>query len=223
MIRRAPRQLSNRSGLTGRSSLTAVALCLGLAAGAVPLRAEETAISFIRTLGDTAIRELSADGITVKQREAKFRELFKRNFDVPRITRFALGRYARRVSKIELREFSVLYEDLAVLTYAGLFAAFGGRGFTVTKQLGAAGDKYVMVVSKVAEPDGALATRLDWQVLVRNSGFLVVDIRVEGVSMVIAQRDEYTAFLDKNKGDMSELLTELASKVRKLREDREIE
>ena len=187
---------------------------------AAPASSAETAVAFIRGLGDTAIRELAPDDITPAQREAKFRELLRANFDLPRITRFVLGRYARRVSHTEMERFATLYEDIAVLTYAQLFAAYQGHVFAVNRQLGRPGDKYVMVISELKEASGAAAARLDWQLLVRPDGYSVVDVRVEGVSMAIAQRDDYTAFLDKNDGDIAALLAQLSRAIDKLRAER---
>jgi phospholipid transport system substrate-binding protein len=102
-----------------------------------------------------------------------------------------------------------------------MFGAYEGHVFKVRKALGAPGDKYVMVVSELSESGGKLTARLDWQLLVRSSGYAVVDVRVEGVSMAIAQRDEFTAILDGNGGDMAALLEELADTVRKLRDAHE--
>jgi phospholipid transport system substrate-binding protein len=221
MIRRTHSRNNRNKGLVHHIlGAAAAGLLLTAALAAGPARAAETAVTFIRALGDTAIRELAPNNITPKQRETKFRELLHANFDLPRITRFVLGRYARRASDAEMAQFKTLYEDLAVLTYAQMFAAYAGHGFKVTKQLGQPGDKYVMVISELTEANGALAARLDWQLLVETTGYAVVDIRVEGVSMAIAQRDDFTAFLDKNKGDMSALLKELAGKVQKLRDSR---
>jgi len=221
MIRGVQIRRRNPDGPPRRALCLALAgLWLALSAGAGPAHAEGSAAKFIRLLGDTAIRELAPNDITEQQRETRFRELLHENFDVPRITRFALGRYARRVSKDELKDFAALYEDLTVLTYAQLFATYAGQGFKVTKELGAPGDKYLVVVSEISNPDGSFAARLDWQLLVKKSGFAVVDIRVEGISMAIAQRDEFTAVLDRNGGDMPAFLGELADKVRKLRDER---
>ncbi len=221
MIRRT-RSWNIRSKGPRRRFLRAAAagLLLTAALAAEPAGAAETAVAFVRALGDTAIRELAPNDITPAQRETKFRELLRANFDLPRITRFTLGRYARRASEAEMAKFTTLYEELAVLTYAQMFGLYAGHSFKVTKQLGAPGDKYVMVVSELTDKNGALAARLDWQLLVETSRYAVVDIRVEGVSMAIAQRDDFTAFLDKNNGDMPALLKELAGKVKKLRDAR---
>jgi phospholipid transport system substrate-binding protein len=222
MIRRVRRRHSDPGKLPHQIlGAVAVVLALVLLPAALAAQAEGAAAGFIRTLGDTAVRELAPDDITPSQREAKFRELLHANFDLPRITRFVLGRYARRASTAELARFTALYEDLAVLSYAEMFGAYEGHVFNVRKELGAPGDKYVMVVSELSESGGKLTARLDWQLLVRGSGYAVVDVRVEGVSMAIAQRDEFTAILDGNGGDMAALLEELADTVRKLRDAHE--
>jgi phospholipid transport system substrate-binding protein len=199
MIRRVRRRHSDPGKLPHQIlGAVAVVLALVLLPAALAAQAEGAAAGFIRTLGDTAVRELAPDDITPSQREAKFRELLHANFDLPRITRFVLGRYARQ-----------------------MFGLYEGHVFNVRKELGAPGDKYVMVVSELSESGGKLTARLDWQLLVRGSGYAVVDVRVEGVSMAIAQRDEFTAILDGNGGDMAALLEELADTVRKLRDAHE--
>lgn len=222
MIRRLRSRHPSHSRQWRPARAAAFAFVLLLAAPAADAAVKaESADAFVRELADTAIRELAPDEITATKREARFRELLRTNFDLDRITRFVLGRYARRVSAAEMAKFRALYEDLAVLTYAQMFASYEGHTFKVTKTLGSNADKYVMVVSELKEADGTLAARLDWQVLAEKSGYAVVDIRVEGVSMAIAQRDEFTSFLDKNNGDMDAFLKELAAKVKILRNQRD--
>lgn len=199
----------------------AAIILMAWSTGAASASTDDNAMKFISALGEKAVTDLApTEDISVDEREQRFRTLLHNNFDVKRITRFALGRYARRVTKEELAEFSELYEDLAVLNYAQMFGNYAGQGFTVLKQLGEPNARYIVVVSELSRPDGTLAARLDWQLRVKEDGFAVVDIRVEGVSMAIAQRDEFTAFLDKNDGNMQALLDQLRIKVDGLREKR---
>ncbi len=197
--------------------LMAAAAGLALLAPAGSGRAAGTVANFIERLGDEAIRQLAASDIDSGEREARFRMLLEENFDLPRITRFVLGRYVRSASPEEIEQFRVLYADLAVLTYANLFASYSGQRFTVKRRIGAPGERYAMIISEIQSADGQPPIKLDWQVLIDGEDFAVVDIRVEGVSMAIAQRDEFTAVLDRNGGDMAGLLSELRDKVDRLR------
>lgn len=179
-----------------------------------------TVAKFIEELGDKAILQLAANGISDRERENRFRALLKESFDVDRISRFVLGRHVRKITPEQMAEFTQLYEDIAVLTYAHLFASYAGQGFTVKREVGSPGDRYQMVMTEIQPGDGKPAVKLDWQVKVNGNSYAVVDIRVEGASMAITQRAEYTAVLDKNGGDMADLLDKLRAKTEKLRADR---
>jgi phospholipid transport system substrate-binding protein len=198
--------------------LGAVTLAAGFARH--PALAGGTVAKFIEELGDKAILQLADAGISNGERESRFRTLLNDSFDVTRISRFVLGRYARKVTKEQMAEFTQLYEDVAVLTYAHLFASYAGQGFKIKREIGDPGDRYKMVMTEIQPGDGKPPVKLDWQVKVNGDSYAVVDIRVEGASMAITQRDEYTAVLDKNGGDIANLLGQLRAKVDKLRVER---
>ncbi len=205
------------AGLCRRAVLRVSTVFLALAFLAPPAAAGEPVSSFIKNLGGEAIESLAGADITVEQREARFRALLRKGFDVRRISRFALGKYARRVTREELKAFSALFEDMTVLTYSGMFAAYSGQKLVIKRTVGTPDDRYAMVYSEIRSSDGAQPVRLDWQVHVKDEKYAVVDVRVEGVSMAIAQRAEFTAFLNKNKGDMGVLLDEMRGRVAALR------
>ncbi len=205
------------AGLHRRAILRVSLIFLALALVAPAAAAGEPVGSFIKNLGGEAIESLGGGDLTAQQREDGFRALLRKGFDVRRISRFTLGKYARRVKPDELKAFSALFEDMTVLTYAGMFAGYSGQKFVVKRTVGAAGDRYAMVISEIRSSDGAEPVRLDWQVRMKNEDYAVVDIRVEGVSMAVAQRDEFTAFLDKKKGNMSMLMDEMRIRVAAMR------
>jgi phospholipid transport system substrate-binding protein len=179
-----------------------------------------TVAGFIEALGDRAILQLADDGISDGERESRFRALLRDSFDVTRISRFVLGRYARKTSEAQMAEFRQLYEDVAVLTYAHLFASYAGQGFTVKREVGAPGDRYMLVLTEIQPGDSKPPVKLDWQVKVSGDNYAVVDIRVEGASMAITQREEFTSVLDRNGGDIDDLLAQLRAKASKLRAKR---
>ena len=196
-----------------RAVIYGAAAALALVALPPPVRAGEPVTEFIERLADNAIQKLSGGDITAAQREERFRELLHENFDVIRISRFALGKYVRRIKPDQMKTFTALFEEMTVLTYADMFAAYSGQKFKVKKSVGAPGDRYAMVMSEIQMPNGGQPVRLDWQVHVAKDDYAVVDIRVEGVSMALAQRAEFTSFLDKNKGNMNVFLDALRERI----------
>ena len=212
---RAVRQLSRRHVI---AAFGAAALAAGLPRR--PALAGGTVANFIETLGDRAILQLADDGISDGERENRFRALLQDSFDVTRISRFVLGRYARKTSEAQMAEFRQLYEDVAVLTYAHLFASYAGQGFTVKREVGVPGDRYMLVLTEIQPGGSKPPVKLDWQVKVNGDSYAVVDIRVEGASMAITQREEFTSVLDRNGGDIDDLLAQLRAKVDKLHDKR---
>lgn len=187
--------------------------CLALAAVPDRASANESASQFIGRLGGDAMEALAPDSITERQRESLFRELLRRNFDTARIARFVLGRYARRVTGEEMKEFAALYEDRLVFTYARLFTSLAGYDFAVKHETGDSAGPYNLVITELARPGGGQPVRLDWQVRFDGEGYTVFDIKVDGVSMALAHRDEYAALFGKHKGDVSAALQEIRVRV----------
>ena len=200
------------------AALGGAALAAGFARQ--PARASGTVAKFIEKLGDRAILQLADSSISDSERESRFRTILNDSFDVVRISRFVLGRYSRGATREQMAEFIQLYEDVVVLTYAHLFASYAGQGFKVKREVGDPGDRYKLVLTEVEPGNGRPPIKLDWQVKVDGDSYAVVDIRVEGASMAITQREEYTAVLDKNGGDIADLLAQLRAKAAKLRADR---
>lgn len=202
---------ATRRGLLG--GLVMLALAISIVA---PALASEPAGKFIEAMGQTAIRDLATEGITQAERERRFRAMLTANFDLQRISRFVLGRYARRASPEDLKSFAVAYEDFMVLTYARLFASYAGESFRVTRDLSAPESRYAIVKSEINLPGNGETIQLDWQVLTGEYN-AVVDLRVEGVSMAITQRDEFAAVLQKNDGSVPALVEELRRRLARLR------
>lgn len=173
---------------------------------------------FVAGLAEEALRQLAPDGITEQERERRFRALLRANFDLPRIARFVLGHHARQASADEMREFMALYEDLMTLTYARLFAAYSGETFVVKRVVESKGSRYAMVMGEIDLPAGGAPIALDWQVLTEGDRHAVVDLRVEGVSLAITQRDEFNAVLDRPGGGIPGLLVELRKRIAGLKE-----
>src|SRR5262249_32964489 len=94
-----------------RSLLTGIFVLFATASTAAPPMVNPAdAVAFMNRLWDRAA-ELLTNKTDPAIRQARFRELFHRDFDCPRIARFVLGRYWRTASGEEQQEFVQLFED----------------------------------------------------------------------------------------------------------------
>jgi phospholipid transport system substrate-binding protein len=196
-----------RSVLGSLILVCALVVALATPAAATP----EGARDFIRSLGDEAVAALSDDSLSEEARTEELRQLFARGFDIRTIAFFALGRHWRGASKQQLREYLALFTEFIVTSYAERFGEYAGEILKVKgSRKGSGGD--VMVMSDVVQP-GKPALRVDWRVRQTNRGYKIVDVIVEGVSMLITQRDEFTAVIRSKGKGIEGLLAALREKT----------
>jgi phospholipid transport system substrate-binding protein len=168
----------------------------------------------ISQLVTQAINVIVDKNSTEDQREQKFRSLLQTGFDIPRISRFVLGRYWNVANDNQRKEFSELFEDWIVRTYAARFGQYSGEKIQVigTRNEGPA---TTVVVSQFVSPSGAPPAKVEW--VVRKTGednYSIVDISVEGVSMALTQRDEIAAVADRGGGTVDGLNHAMQEKIR---------
>ncbi len=167
---------------------------------------------FIRSVGQNAIDSLTDKAITQDQREERFRKILNAKFEVKLLARFTLGRFWRRATEMQQKEYTSLFEDFIVKAYAARFADYKGENFVVGK-IRNINERDNLVQSEVVLTDGRKIP-VDWRV--RNGKELkIVDVSVEGVSMAITQRDEFSSIINQNGGKIDGLLAALRKKTGK--------
>ncbi len=199
--------------LTGRYLLIqaygVIAFMLVTLALAFSARAAEDASAFVERLGDEATLVLSDDSLTRGDRRLAIEGMLQDYFDVALIGRLVLGRHWRAASSDERRNFLELFEAFVLATYARRLEAYAGE----TLEVGQARDRGrqgVLVPSRLNQPAGEPIAVI-WRLRRDGGSFRVVDIVVEGVSMVITQRTEFDSVIRRGDGGIDALLENLRS------------
>ncbi len=168
---------------------------------------------FIQSLGDRAIAILANKDSSPEERNTQFRNMLRETFDLPTIARFVIGRSSWATATPEQqKEYMDLFEALVVKTYSDRFALYTGEGFKARSST-PEGDKDVMVNSDITHPDGSAPTTVAWRVRQKDGKMGILDVVVEGVSMSVTQRQEYSAVIQRNGGDIGALLTLMRDRV----------
>ena len=196
---------SRPSAQSGRSSTRAmsrrvfvfsmVVLSIGFgdfAAAAVPPGA---ASQFIRVLGDEAVATLRAPGFAEEAREARIRALVSEGFDLSYIGRFALGRYWRQATAEQRSEYLQIFGEYLLKTYMERFGGYADVTMAVISER-PAGTKDVVVSTQIVRPNGR-SFAADWRVRTTDGRYRIIDVMVEGVSMVVTQRSEFAAVIQR--------------------------
>ena len=187
-----------------------VALCfsfiLAFSTLAQAAPASSPAAQFIQNLGNTALMSLTGKNVSRSAREQRVREILQNNFDVQTIGRFALGAYWRDASDQQRKEYMNLFEDMIVQTYTTRFEDYSGEKLKVDGSTPSGKD--IIVNSQVIQPDGP-PVNLEWRVRPTNGALRVIDVVVEGVSMSVTQRSDFSAVIQHGGGKIEALLASL--------------
>lgn len=192
-------------------------LCVSLAA--VPAHADSKgadAETFVAKLGETALEMVTDKELVGDARREAFRKLLQTNFDMAWIGQFVLGKHWRRASPDQRETYLKLFEESIVFTYTNQFDEYSGQTFEVTGNTEA--DRFTLVKSKIVDPAAPESSVLvDWRLIEDGGNFKIVDVVIEGISMGITQRNEYSAVIDSNGGKIDSLLAKMEEILENLR------
>jgi phospholipid transport system substrate-binding protein len=218
MTRQVALSISRRGFSRGLAILGTVALAALVGVGAprpaVAAESNDPAV-FVREFSAQAIGVLADHSLSGEHRRQAFRELLTAGFDVKAISRFVLGRYWRKATEAERAEFTGLFEDLIVATYSKKFLDYSGQTLKV-EAIREENQKTASVASRIRRRGGE-PIRIDWRLLRRGGSWRIVDVVVEGMSMVLSQRSEYAAVIKGDGGKIEGLLVKLREKTARLR------
>ena len=182
---------SRRAFLLGGTALGATIAVPGLLWAAASPQAVAGAQSFITNLAQQGLTILQSTGGKIEQREAQFRNLLANSFDMPFIARFALGKYWRKATPQQRADYVALFTEFILKSYSRRMGGYSGETFSVSSAR-TAGKKDIMVKTQIVQPGGP-PIKADWRVRPQKGQFKIIDIMVEGVSMAVTQRSEFSA------------------------------
>lgn len=154
---------------------------------------------FIVDLGERAVGALTNKDIEPTLRRERFRDLLKEGLDLRHIAEFVLGAYRRRASDEQMDSFLDLLENNIVQNYAWRFRNYSGEELKLLDVRDGGRDSSI-VSTELSQTGGAPPIQVDWRVHEIDGQFKVIDIVVEGISMMVTQRDEYVGYMRSNGG-----------------------
>lgn len=202
-----PALTSRRIGvqLVGLAAVLVVSLAI---AGAV--RAAEDPADFVRQVGDEATKVVADPSLTPNQRHAAYRRMLAAYFDLDLISRLVLGRHWKGATPEQQQAYRQLFEAYVLAVYGRRLQDYAGETLEVGRVVDK-GRKGVFVASRVHRPQGP-AIDVAWRLLDDGQSWRIVDLVVEGVSMVMTHRAEFDAVI-RQSGGVEGLLARLHGMV----------
>ena len=184
-----------------------IALPFGIGA-----RADDNdAATFINTLGTRAVYILkNKASTTFEQREAQFKELLTEGFHIKTISRFVIGKYWKEATDAQKAAYDDIFVAFITRVYAARFDAYSGETFEMVETIkDPGGDEWVR--THIKRSGGGQAIVVDYRVRLFDGQYKVIDVVVEGISMLNTHRVEFTSVI--NKRGIDGLIAELNARL----------
>lgn len=154
------------------------------------------ATDHIRDLADKAIATLADTNGNLAEREARLQPILADGFDMAHIARFAMGRYWKRATEDQQRQYVDAFSRYVVATYARRFGGYSGESLKIVTERELAPKDY-SVVTRIERADNP-PIDAEWRVRIEDGPAKVIDVVVEGVSMSVTQRAEFASVVRQN-------------------------
>ena len=148
----------------------------------------------------------NSEPVMVKQ----FEKIFKSYADVPTIARYALGNDARALSKSQMERFTKVYSVYVSHKYGRRFREFIGGKIVVQKSRPI---KSFFEVETLAHLKGWEPFTVSFLVSNRSGKLLFFNMFIEGINMLLSERTEIGAMLDKRRGNINKVMEDLQKSI----------
>ncbi len=191
-----------------RRNFLATGFAAGLACVLPALPAHAFSLEEARALIDRAVGDINKIINSGKSEAAMLREfegIFERYADGNVIGQLVLGADGRSASDAQKRKFDDAFQIYISRKYGRRFREFVGGKIIVG---GARTVKSFYEVTTTAHLTGETPFVVEFVVADRNGRF--IDMKIEGISLIKAERAEIGAMLDKRRGNLDQLIEDLA-------------
>ena len=170
-------------------------LFLGLSVSVFASDADDVK-KYTQNLIDDAIVKIFKTGVASNERVIPFRKVLNDNFDFDIIAKNVLGVYGKGISESQLSNFVKQFSELNVYSYVKKFESYTDSKIDVIDVKNGKKEGQYFVSSKVrAMTSGDKDYSVDWRIVKVGDKYKVIDVIIEGVSMVLSYRNEYAPIL----------------------------
>ena len=165
---------------------------------------------FVSNFADSAIDILSDNEILEGEKNSKFTDLVMSAIDLNLISKFVLSKTWKNATDDQKERYIQAFKNYFINSYANKLDQYSGEQVEVVDAEEAG--KYVIVNSFIyREGTDTLKINLKWRLLNRDGEIKIIDLNIEGISLIIAQREEFQSFLANNEGDLEKLIEKIVA------------
>tara|TARA_Y100000996_G_scaffold8658_1_gene7225 strand:- start:347 stop:946 length:600 start_codon:yes stop_codon:yes gene_type:complete len=163
---------------------------------------------FVNNFADQAIEILRDEDITENDKTSRFTELVMNAIDLNLVSKFVLSKTWKNSTDDQKERYLTAFKEYFINSYANKLDQYSGEQIQVVGS--EAAGKYIIVESNILrEGTDTLKINLKWRLINRDGDIKIIDLNIEGISLIIAQREEFQSFLANNENDIEKLIDKI--------------
>jgi phospholipid transport system substrate-binding protein len=155
------------------------------------------------------INQIINSGDTERKMLRSFEQVFNTYADVPTIAKYALGRDVRIASALQINDYTKAFSTYFATKYGKRFREFIGGTIEIVSVEKV---KKYYLVNTIAHMPAYEPFDVYFLVSDQKGRPLIFNLIIEGVNMLLAERQEIGALLDRNSGKIDALIGDLKSR-----------
>ncbi|MEM5516181.1 ABC transporter substrate-binding protein [Henriciella sp. AS95] len=193
-----------------------------LLAVAAPALADAKTESFVKQNANEVLNSLNNPDLSQVERTELFSGYMEQFADFDAVSKFVIGKYARRFTPEELKSYQDAFRTYALAVYENELDAYRGNKVVIEGSTDRTANDSIVDTS-IARADGKTMD-VRWRVLNRGGKYQVVDVAldIDGnlIWLAIEQQAQFLALLDRTNGSADALINKISSMTDKLESSR---
>lgn len=149
--------------------------------------------SFVDGLAQQVLAIAKNDSLDKKTQVANIEALFTDKVDMDFVARFVLGKHWRTATPQQQSAYIAAYKPFILKNYANRLTKYSGQTYTL-KNARVDGDSSIVTMD-INDTNGQSFT-VEYRLRAQGGSYKILDLIVEGVSLLATQRSEFGAIVD---------------------------
>lgn len=133
------------------------------------------------------------------------------NVDTIRMSALVLGKHWRTANQKQKKQFIAAFKNLLVNTYSTTFTEQFNDWTINYLPLNLNPDDKTTTVKTIVSQPGKADAKIDYSMILRNDQWKIYDLKVEGISLVISNRESFNQMI-KDSGSLDTVIAQLKAK-----------
>jgi len=155
-----------------------------------------------------------AKSILIESNSKKFKtkklsEMALKTVDIKGVAYYSLGNYRKKLNDEQMKKYLSLFEKYFLKSFTSRLSDYSEPKIEV-RSVDVVNDKYTIVKSLLIATDKRPEVNIEWRVYTKNPDKpLIRDLIIEGLSLARTQKEEFSAVIETNNGDINKLFISL--------------